>query len=145
MLPLTPALSGLLANKHTVIIIFFTGMFRKPILIALVLSCVFLLATVLAATIIIATGHPTLTIPGIPQSDISQYVTQLGLDTAYRNIALAKAYVITGWISVLFTFTSTALVWIATRDWDGSSTKNKFKMDKIQAGNTANTAAERAR
>lgn len=95
------------------------GRYKTQIRVSLIVSSIFLFSTVIAATIIIATGHATFTAPGIPLSLIPQYVNHLGLHLNYSDIALGRAFLITGWISVLLTVTSTLLVWHATTEWKG--------------------------
>lgn len=103
---------------------FMSGRYKAQIRVSLIISSIFLFSTVLAATIIIASGHATLTLPGVPQNLVGRYVDQSGFNLNYNGITLGKAFVVTGWISVLLTITSTVLVWRTTTEWTGENLHN---------------------
>ncbi|GAA96040.1 uncharacterized protein L969DRAFT_96762 [Mixia osmundae IAM 14324] len=113
------AIAGSATGLVNLLITFRPGYYKKPIMLSLIISSVFLFAAVLAATVIVATGHAVLDVPGVPQSEIGSYVDRLGVTLAYNQSSLGKAYVITGWLSILFTVLATVFTYVETRSWTG--------------------------
>lgn len=78
-------------------------------------ASIFLFASLVPATVIIARRSGVITAPGIPAATIAGLVKASGKNLKYNAQTPAKAYIVVGWLDLLSTLVTTFLVSRAAR------------------------------